>query len=127
MPNDRQVHLIQSELFEALRGEGFDVHPGDLGENITVRGIDLLALPLGCLLHIGPEAVVELTGLRTPCGAIDKFKKGLKRAMIMRVRDAVTFRAGVMGVVRISGEVGKGDAICVEFPDGELLQRPAIG
>lgn len=131
MPNNRQVHLIQSELFEALRTEGFDVSPGDLGENITTRGIDLLKLPLGSLLHIGPEAgpcaIVELTGLRTPCGAIDKFKERLKRAMIVRSGDQVTFRAGVLGVVRASGEVGKGDAIVVELPRGVLLPLPAIG
>jgi MOSC domain-containing protein YiiM len=132
MPNNRQVHLIAFELFEALRGEGFDVHPGDLGENITTRGIDLLALPLGCLLHIGPEeaepgAIVELTGLRTPCGMIDKFRKGLKRAMIVRARDQVTFRAGVLGVVRASGEVGTGDTIAVELPRRALLPLPAIG
>jgi len=131
MPNTRQVHLIQSELFEALRTEGFDVSPGDLGENITTRGIDLLKLPLGSLLHIGPEAgpcaIVELTGLRTPCGAIDRFKKQLKRAMIVRACDQVTFRAGVLGVVRASGEVGKGDAIAVELPRGVLVPLPAIG
>ena len=131
MPNNRQVHLIQSELFEALRTEGFDVSPGELGENITTRGIDLLKLPLGSLLRIGPEvgpcAIVELTGLRTPCGAIDKFKEKLKRAMIVRSGDQVTFRAGVLGVVRASGEVGKGDAITVELPRGVLLPLPAIG
>lgn len=127
MPNNRQVHLIQSELFAALRGEGFEIGPGGLGENITTRGIDLLTLPLRCLLHIGSEAVVELTGLRTPCGAIDKFNKGLKRAMIMRTPGAVRFRAGVLGIVRASGEVGCGDAIGVELPSGALLPLPAIG
>ncbi len=127
MPNNRQVHLIQSELFEALHGEGFDVHPGDLGENITTRGIDVLTLPLGCLLHIGPEAIIELTGLRTPCGMIDKFRKGLKRAMIVRTQGEVTFRTGVLGVVRASGEVGEGDAISVKLPRGALLPLPAVG
>jgi MOSC domain-containing protein YiiM len=130
MPNNRQVHLIQSELFEALHAEGFDVGPGDLGENVTTRGIDLLKLPVGSLLYIGSEAgpcaVVELTGLRTPCGMIDKFKKGLKRAMIVRTPDQVAFRAGVMGVVRASGEVGKGDAVGVELPRGALVPLPAI-
>ena len=68
---NRQVHLIQGELFEDLRSIGFDMKPGQLGENITTRGLDLLSLPLGTRLHLGASAVVELTGLRTPCGYID--------------------------------------------------------
>ncbi len=79
MPNDRQVHLIPSELFGELAAAGFTIAPGELGENITTRGIDLAALPLRTRLHLGVGAVVELTGLRTPCGLIDKFRKGLKR------------------------------------------------
>ncbi|MER5898469.1 MOSC domain-containing protein, partial [Streptomyces sp. NPDC001876] len=66
-PNLRQVHLIHQELFAELREAGFDVAPGDLGENVTTHGIDLLALPAGTLLHLGDEAVVEVTGLRNPC------------------------------------------------------------
>lgn len=127
MPNNRQVHLIQSELFEALRAEGFDISSGELGENITTRGIDLLALPLGTLLHIGPDAVIELTGLRTPCGAIDKFRKGLKRAMIVRTPKAVTFRAGVLGIVNMSGDVASGDDVLAEIPSDALRPLPAIG
>ena len=52
-PNLRQVHLIHSELFDELRSKGFEVAPGEIGENITTRGIDLLGLPVGALLHIG--------------------------------------------------------------------------
>src|SRR3954466_10178626 len=63
LPNNRQVHLIHSELFEEVKLLGFDVKPGDLGENITTRGIDLLSLPLGTFLHLGHSAIVELTGL----------------------------------------------------------------
>jgi MOSC domain-containing protein YiiM len=81
-PNFRQVHLLQSELFEEMRGFGFVIEPGDLGENITTVGVDLLELPLGAQLHLGESAVVQLTGLRTPCALIDKFKTGLKRSMI---------------------------------------------
>ncbi|MEV6184258.1 MOSC domain-containing protein, partial [Streptomyces sp. NPDC052015] len=76
-PNLRQVHLMHEELFEELRGAGFTVAAGELGENVTTRGIDLLGLPTGALLHIGDEAVVEVTGLRNPCAQIDTFQKGL--------------------------------------------------
>ena len=76
-PNLRQVHLIQAELFDEVKTKGFFVEPGQLGENITTRGIDLLALPTGTKLKIGSEAVVELTSLRNPCFQIDNFSKRL--------------------------------------------------
>ena len=126
IPNNRQVHLIQSELFKELRAVGFDVGPGQLGENITTKGIDLLTLPLGARLRLGPAAVVELTGLRTPCGYIDKFQKGLKRAMIVRTPAGVTFRAGVLGVVRASGDVSPGDSIQAEAWPAHTPRLPAI-
>jgi len=115
-PNRRQVHLIQSELFEEMRGFGFIIEPGDLGENVTTVGIDLLALPLGAQLHLGESAVVELTGLRMPCGLIDKFQTGLKRSMIVRTPRGVTFRAGVLGIVTSSGDVRPGDLVRAELP-----------
>jgi MOSC domain-containing protein YiiM len=115
-PNRRQVHLIQSELFEEMRGLGFVIGPGDLGENITTVGIDLLTLPLAAQLHLGESAIVELTGLRTPCGLIDKFKTGLKRSMLVRTPRGVTFRAGVLGIVTASGDLRAGDLVRAEFP-----------
>jgi MOSC domain-containing protein YiiM len=116
MPNNRQIHLIQSELFDELKQLGFMVEPGDLGENITTRGVDLIGLPLGTFLHLGSTAVVKLTGLRTPCSYIDKFQKGLKRAMIVRNPEGIAFRAGVLGVVNAGGVVIPSDAIAVELP-----------
>jgi MOSC domain-containing protein YiiM len=72
-PNLRQVHLIRSELFASLREVGFEVGAGDLGENITTAGLDLERMPLGTRVALGPSAIVELTGLRTPCVLIDRF------------------------------------------------------
>ena len=126
LPNDRQVHLMQAELFEDLAAAGFAVAPGELGENITTRGIDLLALPLRTRLHLGEGAVVELTGLRTPCGLIDKFRRGLKRAMILRTPEGPTFRAGVLGRVRAGGLVAAGDRITAALPEGPWERLPAI-
>src|SRR5690606_875662 len=96
---------------------GFECGPGDLGENITTRGIDLRGLPTGTLLHIGREAVVEVTGLRNPCTQIDNFRKGLLARVVGRDAEGnVVRRAGIMGVVRTGGEVRPGDAITVELP-----------
>lgn len=117
LPNTRQVHLIHAELFDELACLGFQVGPGELGENITTRGVALLTLPLGTRLRLGRTAVVELTGLRIPCGAIDRFQKGLKRSMVVRTGRNVTFRVGVMAIARASGDIAIDDPIVVELPN----------
>lgn len=121
-PNLRQVHLIQGELHDELAGKGFTVAPADMGENITTRGIDLLALPRGAKLHLGAEAVVEITGLRNPCSQLNGFAEGLLEATIERDPDRGLIRkAGVMGVVLAGGDVTPGDPITVELPLGPHL------
>jgi MOSC domain-containing protein YiiM len=102
LPNLRQVHLIHAELLDDLRGSGFDVVPGALGENITTAGIDLLALPRRARLTLGDTAVVEITGLRNPCRQIDDFRAGLMRAVP---------KPGVMAIVVAGGTVQAGDPI----------------
>jgi hypothetical protein len=117
-PNLRQVHLIHEELFTEVGGAGFHVTPGDLGENVTTRGIDLLGLPVGTLLRVGDEATVEVTGLRNPCLQIDNFQGGLLRKVVGRDKAGnIVRKAGIMGVVRVSGVVRPGDTITVELPD----------
>jgi MOSC domain-containing protein YiiM len=125
MPNNRQVHLIASELFTNLGSSGFHVAPGDLGENITTAGLYLTKLRLGTRLRLGRSAVVELTGLRTPCSLIDRFQKGLKRAMIMK-HEQPRFRCGVLGVAKATGEIAPGDPIIVELPSSDLRQLPEL-
>jgi MOSC domain-containing protein YiiM len=117
-PNLRQVHLIQSELFEEVAEAGYTVVPGDLGENITTAGIDLLALPTGATLRLGDEALIALTGLRNPCGQIDGFQEGLRGELIERVDGRTVRRGGVMAVVVQGGRVRPGDVIQVGLPPG---------
>ena len=119
-PNLRQVHLLHAELFDELIDAGFAVFPGDLGENITTRGVDLLALPTGTRLRLGADAVVELTGLRNPCSQLDRFQKGLMAATLARdAEGGLVRKAGVMAVVVTGGEVHPQDAIRIELPAGE--------
>lgn len=116
-PNLRQVHLIHAELHEALRQAGFAVAPGQMGENITTSGLDLLGLAAGARLHLGGSAVIEVTGLRNPCAQLDKIQKGLMAATLDRDGAGNLVRkAGIMGVVLVSGEVRPGDPIRVEPP-----------
>lgn len=118
-PNLRQVHLIHAELFDELRAAGFEVAPGGMGENVTTRGIDLLALPAGTVLRLGHEAVIQVTGLRNPCYQLDGFADGLMAATLDREAGGNLVRkAGVMAIVLAGGEVRPGDEITVELPDG---------
>ncbi|MCE7860210.1 MAG: MOSC domain-containing protein [Chloroflexi bacterium CFX2] len=116
-PNLRQVHLIHSELHEELRAQGFDVSAGQIGENITTRGIDLLSLPKGTRLHLGAEAIIEVTGLRNPCEQLDNYQDGLLKACMDKDEQGNIIRkAGIMSIVLVGGEVFPNDSIRIEYP-----------
>jgi MOSC domain-containing protein YiiM len=117
LPNLRQVHLLHAELFAELAEQGFTVRPGEMGENVTTNGIDLLGLPTGARLLLGPNAVVEVTGLRNPCRQIDQFQAGLMSAVLGKDENGrVVRKAGIMGIVLAGGEVAPGDPIGVKLP-----------
>jgi MOSC domain-containing protein YiiM len=124
-PNLRQVHLIASELFDALRTSGFDVGSGDLGENITTIGLNLERLPLGTMLRLGASATLKLTGLRTPCVLIDRFKAGLKDRL-QGGPHGPRFRSGVMAIESEGGEVSPGDPIRPVLPTPPHLALPPL-
>lgn len=116
-PNLRQVHLIHAELHDELQTAGFIVSAGQMGENITTRGIDLLKLPTGTRLHLGDTAIIEITGLRNPCTQLDRFQPGLMAAVLDRDEHGALIRkAGVMAIVLAGGAVQPGDLITVELP-----------
>lgn len=116
-PNLRQVHLIHTELHDELRAVGFTVLAGQMGENITTRGIDLLRLPTGTRLRLGKTALLEVTGLRNPCLQLDGFQQGLMAAVLDRDEQGALIRkAGVMAIVLAEGEVRPGDSITVDLP-----------
>ncbi|MDP2371368.1 MOSC domain-containing protein [Rhodoferax sp.] len=117
-PNLRQIHLMHRELFDELLHQGYDVRPGQLGENITTQGVELLALPCGTELRIGADAVVRITGLRNPCAQIDSFRPGLMGAVLARSTTSQLIRkAGAMAVVVTGGRVVAGDPIHITLPD----------
>lgn len=121
-PNLRQVHLIHAELFEEVGAKGFAVAPGDLGENITTRGIDLLGLPRGAILRIGGTVRLQVTGLRNPCAQIDAFQTGLLAAVLEKRADGTLVRkSGIMTTVLAGGIVRAGDAIAADLPEPPFL------
>jgi MOSC domain-containing protein YiiM len=116
-PNLRQVHLIHAELFDELAAKGFAIAPGELGENVTTRGVDLLGLPRGTRLRLGAAAVVEVTGLRNPCAQIERHRPGLLAAVLDRTPEgALVRKAVVMAIVIAGGVVRPGDGIGVDLP-----------
>jgi MOSC domain-containing protein YiiM len=121
-PNLRQVHLIHSELHDEIRALGFEIVPGQMGENITTKGIQLLDLPRHTRLHIGENAVIEITGLRNPCHQLNGLQEGLMQAVLGRDENNNLIRkAGVMGIVVQSGVVYPEDRIVIELPQSPFL------
>jgi MOSC domain-containing protein YiiM len=124
-PNLRQVHLLHAELLSELQARGFPISAGQIGENILTEGVDLLGSGTGTRLHLGADAIVEITGLRNPCVQLDRFQKGLMAAVLDRDGNgALVRKAGVMGIVLASGAVWPGDPIRVELPEGPY--RPLL-
>ena len=120
-PNLCQVHLFAVEMLEELAAKGYPLDPGAIGENVLTRGLDLLRLPRGTRLRLGSVAVVEITGLRTPCSRIDKFQRGLQQHLwgerpAGRRGGQRSRRAGVMGIVLIDGSVRAGDPVHLTLP-----------
>jgi MOSC domain-containing protein YiiM len=116
-PNLRQVHLIHTELHDELKDKGFNISPGDMGENITTKGIDLLNLPTDTKLYLGDQAVIKVTGLRNPCAQLDRFQTGLMSAVLDQDQAGNILRkAGIMSIVISGGVVSIGDRIRVELP-----------
>ena len=126
-PNLRQVHLIHAELFEEVGAKGFRVEPGDLGENITTAGIDILALPRGAILRIGDTVRLEVTGRRNPCAQIDSFQRGLLAAVLEKHADGTLVRkSGIMAIVLAGGAVRAGDPIDVDLPDPPFFKLERV-
>lgn len=126
-PNLRQVHLIHAELHETLRTAGFDLKPGQMGENITTSGINLLELPQKTLLFLGDTAIVEVTGLRNPCVQLDGIQDGLMKAVVDRDENGNLIRkAGIMGIVVQGGLVKPGDSIRVQWPELPFLSLDRV-
>lgn len=120
-PNLRQVHLMHSELFQELAAQGIQVSAGQMGENITTEGLDILNLPLGTVLKIGSKAEIEITGLRSPCRKLNTIDPGLLKAVVKKHAGGASVQSGIMSIVRTGGQIAPGDAIQVIYPKGAQI------
>ena len=126
-PNLRQVHLVHEEIFEELAEQGFTVVPGDIGENIVTRGVDLLSLPLGTKLEFPSGAVIELTGLRDPCKKLNKIQEGLIHKFVYKNNEGRRgVKSGVMSIVLKGGDIRPDDSIKIILPDGPQQALPIL-
>lgn len=99
----RQISLLAMESIEELRGRGADISPGDFAENITVEGLDLSALGVGCRLRIGNGVFLEVTQLGKRChGRCRIFEK---------LGDCIMPRQGVFARVVTGGQIAVGDTV----------------
>lgn len=125
--NLRQVHLIHTELFEELADKGFEVKAGEMGENITTQGLDILSLPKNTVLHIGATSQVQITGLRNPCQQINTIQKGLMKAVLDKDEAGNLIRkSGIMGIVLEGGKINIGDEIIVQLPDKPYIKLERV-
>lgn len=114
----RQVSLLAMESIEKMRAAGLDVGPGDFAENVTTSGIDLLALPVGSIVRIGDDVVLEISQIGKVCHT--------KCAIYYQAGDCVMPREGLFAVVREAGDVRVGDAVEVlSLGDGTCDRTPA--
>ncbi|MFW6266657.1 MAG: MOSC domain-containing protein [Halanaerobiales bacterium] len=102
----RQVSLLGVESIDKMRGKGFDIEFGDFAENITTSGIELFELPVGTILKVGPEAVLEVTQIGKKCHHDCE--------IFQKIGDCVMPREGIFAVVKKGGPVEAGDKIIVE-------------
>jgi MOSC domain-containing protein YiiM len=98
---DRQVLLADKEALEAVK-----VQPGIIKENLTVEGLDVMALPPGSRLHLGASAMLEITKVCEPCFRMDEIREGL--------RQELEGRRGMVSKVIQGGSIHVGDSIMVE-------------
>jgi MOSC domain-containing protein YiiM len=125
-PNLRQVHLVMSELLDEVVEAGHQVVPGQLGENVTTTGLDLVGLPVGSMLRLGDTALVALTGLRNPCKQIRNVGDGVLKMMFVDGERYGRPGEQVMGVVVAGGPIRSGDPIEVRYPAGVLTPMQKV-
>jgi MOSC domain-containing protein YiiM len=114
----RQVSLLAQESIDSMVAKGLNVGPGDFAENITTEGFDLMSLPVGSVVRIGEDALLEISQVGKVCHN--------KCAIYYQAGDCVMPREGIFAVVREPGEVAVGDIVqAVSIGDGTCDRTPA--
>ncbi len=104
----RAVSLIDEEIIETLRNEGYEVYPGAMGENLTVRHLHVQQLPPGTRLSFSGGVVIELSELRKPCFVLGPIHPALEKETVGRI--------GYLASVITEGMIKVGETICIPEP-----------
>ncbi|MBP9855154.1 MAG: NTP transferase domain-containing protein [Candidatus Omnitrophica bacterium] len=74
-----QAVCIQDiERLNELSKKGYPLNPGTAGENLTVEGLNVNALPIGTILEFSGGVVLEITRTRPTCYVMDQIHPSLK-------------------------------------------------
>jgi len=99
----RNLNIMSQEMLDALQAEGFHTRPGEMGEQVVLRGLDVGVLVAGDCLRIGDQACVEVIDQRTGCRRFERIQG--------RSADAAAGRMGVMAKVVAGGSIRVGDPV----------------
>jgi len=110
----RAVCLFAIEVIERLQAEGHPIEPGGVGENLTTAGIEWSLLPIGSVIAVGDEVLLELASSTTPCATqTGNFSDGnFNRILISKHPSDSRMYARVLR----EGSVQPGDSIAVSAP-----------
>ena len=98
----RQISLLAVESIEKMKQKCADLVPGDFAENLTVEGLNLPALPVGTMLHVG-DVVLKVSQIGKEC------HQGC--AVREAVGDCVMPREGIFATVERGGRISRGDLV----------------
>jgi len=104
----RQINIVSMNLVETLDALGFQTHPGALGEQLVIDGVDVMELPIGTQIQLGDTAVIELTMVRTGCDWLEMIHGQSK--------DKAVDRLGMLAKVVQGGVIKVNDAVKVIEP-----------
>lgn len=100
----RQVSLLAVESIERMRQRGFNLKPGDFAENLTTQDIDLLSLPVGTRLAVGPGILLEISQIGKECHAGCAISKLVGKCIMPK--EGVFARVLTGGIVRAGDSIG---------------------
>jgi MOSC domain-containing protein YiiM len=113
---ERQLNVMALETLESLRVDGFRAGPGEMGEQLVLRGVAVDRLAAGTQLRLGVVAVIEVIKARTGCERLRRVQ-GCTPAQ-------VSGRLGVMARVRVGGSIRVGDSVTLLGPDRDRSDGP---
>ena len=100
---DRHLNILCSESLQELTVDGYLTKPGQIGEQLIIKGVPAERIENGAVLQIGPEARVRMVQPRTGCDRFEKYQS--------KSREGAAGRLGMMAQVETGGSIRVGDPV----------------